>query len=90
MTTQTPAPVWQTMVHDGLYAVTVYAEDASGGVTGKGSLQVWHAGTGDLLHNEPVPVPAHGEGPGATEIWLWRGVALRFVDAHLNGGDAAP
>jgi hypothetical protein len=90
MTMQTPAPVWQTMVHDGLYAVTVYAEDPSGGVTGKGSLQIWHAGTGDLLHNVSVPVLTRDEGPTTTDIWLWRGHALRFIEAHLNGGDAAP
>lgn len=89
MTTHTPAPVWQTMVHDGLFAVTVYADDASGGDSGRGSLQVWHAGTGSLLHNEPVPVPAREEKiPSTSDVWLWRGHALRFIDAHLNGGDA--
>lgn len=88
MTTQTPAPVWQTMVHDGLFAVTVYADDASGGDTGRGSLQVWHTGTGALLHNEGVAVPARpGDIPSSTDVWLWRGHALRFIDAHLNGGD---
>jgi hypothetical protein len=87
MTTQTPAPVWQTLVHDGLFAVTVYADDPSGGETGKGSLQVWHAGTGDLLHNEAVPVPQREHGPEDIEVWLWRGRAQAFIDAHLNGGD---
>ena len=90
MTTQMPAPVWQTMIYDGLFAVTVYADDASGGETGKGSLQVWHTGTGSLLHNEVVPVPARGDSePAPTDVWLWRGHALRFVETHLNGGDEA-
>lgn len=85
MTTQAQAPVWQTMVCDGLFAVTVYPA-APGGETGKGSLQVWHSGTGDLLHNESVPV--REDSPQPSDVWLWRGHALRFIDSHLNGGDA--
>lgn len=85
MTTTRTTPVWQTMVYDGLFAVTVFPpEDAQ---SNKGVLSVWHAGSGDLLYSEPVAVHARETGPTEMDKWLWRGVAMRFLSSHLNGGD---